>query len=230
MALNRDPAPQYISDIANAVDMKDSKAFNAFCMEELKSAKELILRNHEYIYVDTVIFHAFFVLEYRVDHTDVAISDALVEETFAFLSQCVPLYKQAFRQNERNCLHRCLSLYVCVIAIMRSCVSYLDQSEALRMPKQLSENAIVAILKCTQVLLTTAEWDAITSFLTLLSTPVEEAADAKWATLSFLPVIPPSPAITYLQGDAFRSLFTILIYNLNNLASHASHEVVHSTL
>ena len=230
MALNRDPAPQYISDIANAVDMKDSKAFNAFCMEELKSAKEVILRNHEYIYVDTVIFHAFFVLEYRVDHTDVAISDALVEETFAFLSQCVPLYKQAFRQNERNCLHRCLSLYVCVIAIMRSCVSYLDQSEALRMPKQLSENAIVAILKCTQVLLTTAEWDAITSFLTLLSTPVEEAADAKWATLSFLPVIPPSPAITYLQGDAFRSLFTILIYNLNNLASHASHEVVHSTL
>lgn len=71
-----------------------------------------IQKNLPYITLDTVLFHAYFVLEYRIDHTQVSINDKLVETAFDFLGTFIPAYTQAFRNNEKNCLHRCLSLFV----------------------------------------------------------------------------------------------------------------------
>ena len=112
MASNPAPGLQYISDIANATTLTDSRAFNAFCVEELQTAKTFIQKNLPYITLDTVLFHAYFVLEYRIDHTQVSINDKLVETAFDFLDTFIPAYTQAFRNNEKNCLHRCLSLFV----------------------------------------------------------------------------------------------------------------------
>ncbi|KAK8827346.1 hypothetical protein WA556_000971, partial [Blastocystis sp. ATCC 50177/Nand II] len=98
------------------------------------------------------------------------------------------------------------------------------------MPKTLSENALLAILKCLQSLLSVLDAEAISSFLTLLTTPAEEKDVARWATTSFLPVLPSSPSLQYLQSTQFRSPFTILFFDLNNLLSHASHEIVYRTL
>ena len=230
MASHSGPGIQYISDIANAATLTDSREFNAFCVEELQTAKGFIQKNLSYITLDTVLFHVYFVLEYRIEHTNVSINDTLVETAFDFLDTFVPAYAQAFRDNEKNCLHRSLSLLVFVLTITCSCVSYLDNGEKLRMPKSLSENALLSILKCLQSLLTTLDSKAISSLLSLLSTPAEEKDVPRWVTTSLLPVLPSSPSLKYLQSDSFRSLFTILISNLNSLLSHASHEIGYRTL
>ena len=230
MASNPAPGLQYISDIANATTLTDSRAFNAFCVEELQTAKTFIQKNLPYITLDTVLFHAYFVLEYRIDHTQVSINDKLIETAFDFLDTFVPAYTQAFRNNEKNCLHRCLSLFVYRAYITPSCISYLDNGEKLRMPKTLSENALLAILKCLQSLLSVVDAETLSSFLTLLTTPAEEKDVARWATTSFLPVLSSSPSLQYLQSTQFRSPFTILFFDLNNLLSHASHEIVYRTL
>ena len=98
------------------------------------------------------------------------------------------------------------------------------------MPKTLSENALLAILKCLQSLLSVVDAETLSSFLTLLTTPAEEKDVARWATTSFLPVLPSSPSLQYLQSQRFRSPFTILFFDLNTLLSHASHEIIYRTL
>lgn len=110
MASDSGPGIQYISDIANATTLTDSREFNAFCVEELQTAKVFIQKNLPYITLDTVLFHVYFVLEYRIEHTNVTINDKLIESTFDFLDTFIPAYAEAFRNNEKNCLHRSLSL------------------------------------------------------------------------------------------------------------------------
>ena len=71
------------------------------------------------------------------------------------------------------------------------------------------------------------------SFILMLTTPISDmnaTSDPQWERLSILPMVSSTLAVQYLQSSNFRSLFTILVYHLNELISNPSHEISSTSL
>ena len=95
----------------------------------------------------------------------------------------------------------------------------------MRIPEHLSENAILSILRCTQSLLMVADSANMEPFIELLTTPITPENEAAWEKLEILPVLEPTPAVLHLQSQDFSAILPVLLYSLNELISHSSHEI-----
>ena len=96
--------------------------------------------------------------------------------------------------------------YLCihlVYFIIYSCQTYLANESRLLIPEQLSENTITAILQCLVDLLCTLDKSTITSFLSMLSTPIDDDNvddHSIWYTKQFLPIISTSEGKKYIES------------------------------
>ena len=102
---------------------------------------------------------------------------------------------------------------------------YLDNGPKLRGPKTLSENSTLAILQCVRFLLECADHDSIPPFLQLLQTPYEEPLLPRFLSTSFLPTLRSTPARQFLSSDRAETYFVILLFHLNELVEHPSHQL-----
>ena len=109
-----------------------------------------------------------------------------------------------------------------------SCQSYLANESRLLIPKQLSENTITAILQCLIDLLCTLDKSTITSFLSMLSTPIDDDGvddHSIWYTKQFLPTISSSEGKKYIESVPSLLKIGILFKDLHSLLSHSSHTI-----
>lgn len=101
---------QNISRIVEALEISDEKDFDQFCLQELKTVTDLIDHNTEYVSLDTVLFQAYILLDYRIEKTEHSLSDRLIESIFSFINHFVKPYSSCYESNLNSCLQRALSL------------------------------------------------------------------------------------------------------------------------
>ena len=122
--------------------------------------------------------------------------------------------------------------YLCihlVYFIIYSCQTYLANESRLLIPEQLSENTITAILQCLVDLLCTLDKSTISSFLSMLSTPIDDDNiddHSIWYTKQFLPIISTSEGKKYIESVPSLLKIGILFKDLHSLLSHSSHTIL----
>lgn len=102
---------------------------------------------------------------------------------------------------------------------------YLDNGPKLRGPETLSENSTLTILHCVHLLLECADHDSIHPFLELFQTPYEESLLPRFLETPFLPTLRSTPARQFLSSSRAETYFVILLFHLNELVEHPSHQL-----
>ena len=103
---------QNISRLVDYLEIKNEKTFDEYCLKEIELVSNIVDGNSAYIDIDTVLFQAYVLLEYRLETTKHSLSDRLVESIFSFIGRNVKPYETSYKQNINGCYQRALNLYV----------------------------------------------------------------------------------------------------------------------
>lgn len=106
-----------ISRLVDYLDIENEKCFDESCLKEIEIVSNLIESSIQYVDIDTVLFQAYLLLEYRIEKTKHSLSDRLIESVFSFVGRFVKPYETSYKENVNGCLQRALNLY----AIFLSC-------------------------------------------------------------------------------------------------------------
>ena len=111
MSTQSEAEPQNISRLVEYLDIENEKSFDEYCLKEIEIVSNIVDSNCRYISIDTVLFQAYVLLEFRIEQTKHSLSDRLIESIFSFIERYVKSYETSYRENVNGCLQRALNLF-----------------------------------------------------------------------------------------------------------------------
>ena len=111
MSTQSQAGPQNISRLVEYLDIENEKSFDECCLKEIEIVSNIVDSNSAYVTIDTVLFQAYVLLEFRIEQSKHSLSDRLIESIFSFVERHVKPYETSYRENENGCLQRALNLF-----------------------------------------------------------------------------------------------------------------------
>ena len=111
MSTQSEAEPQNISRLVEYLDIENEKSFDEYCLKEIEIVSNIVDSNCRYISIDTVLFQAYVLLEFRIEQTKHSLSDRLIESIFSYIERYVKPYESSYRENVNGCLQRALNLF-----------------------------------------------------------------------------------------------------------------------